>query len=101
MIARIWEGRTKVEHEKVYEQFMKERAVPDYSKTAGFVKLLFLKRTDRQFAYFKLITFWKDLDVIKNFAGEDYEKAKYYPEDQNYLLEFPEKVIHFEVFDET
>ena len=101
MIARIWEGRTKAAHQEAYEVFMKERAVPDYSKTTGFVKLLFLKRADEEFAYFKLITFWKDLDVIKNFAGEDYEKAKYYPEDQNYLLEFPEKVIHFEVFDQA
>ncbi len=101
MIARIWEGKTKVSDEKVYEQFMKERAVPDYSKTPGFIKLLFLKRTDEQYAYFKLITFWESLAVIKNFAGVPYQKAKYYPEDQNYLLEFPEEVIHFEVFDET
>ncbi|MEM0933775.1 MAG: antibiotic biosynthesis monooxygenase [Bacteroidota bacterium] len=98
MIARIWNGKTKLEDEKAYEQFMRERAVPDYSKTPGFVKLLFLKRMDDRFAYFELITFWKNLEVIKNFAGEDHEKAKYYPEDQNYLLEFPEKVIHFEVF---
>ena len=98
MIARIWIGKTNLEDEKAYEQFMRERAVPDYSQTPGFVKLLFLKRTDDRFAYFELITFWKNVEVIKNFAGEDHEKAKYYPEDQNYLLEFPEKVIHFEVF---
>ena len=29
-----------------------------------------------------------------------YEMAKYYPQDQQYLLEFEEKVIHFEVFAE-
>ncbi|PRX57873.1 antibiotic biosynthesis monooxygenase [Flagellimonas meridianipacifica] len=98
MIARIWKGKTRLEHAKTYENFMNDRAVPDYSKTKGFIKLLFLKRMDEQFAHFELITFWENLEVIKNFAGEDYEKAKYYPEDQNYLLEFPEKVIHFEVF---
>lgn len=41
-----------------------------------------------------------NLEVIKNFAGEDFEKAKYYPEDKKYLLEFEEKVIHYEVFAE-
>ncbi len=101
MIARIWEGKTKAADGKAYEKFMRERAVPDYSKTPGFVKLLFLKRADEQFAYFKLITFWENLAVIENFAGEPYQKAKYYPEDQNYLLEFPDEVIHYEVFDET
>jgi len=101
MIARIWQGKTNIEHEDVYEQFMKRRAVPDYSKTPGFVKLIFLKQTDELFAHFKLITFWENLDVIKNFAGEDFQKAKYYPEDQNYLLEFSERVTHYEVFDEV
>jgi hypothetical protein len=31
-IARIWQGRTKVEHLKEYENFMKVRAIPDYKK---------------------------------------------------------------------
>ncbi|MEX0288205.1 MAG: antibiotic biosynthesis monooxygenase [Flavobacteriaceae bacterium] len=98
MIARIWKGKTKIEHAEEYEDFMKSRAIPDYSQTIGFIKLIFLKRTDNEYAYFNLITFWKDMDVIKNFAGDDFEKAKYYPEDKRFLLEFPEKVTHFEVF---
>lgn len=100
MIARIWKGRTKLEDLEEYESFMKERAIPDYSKTDGFVKLTFLKRTDDQYAYFDLITFWKDFQVIKNFAGAQFTKAKYYPEDQKYLIDFPEEVIHYEVFAE-
>ena len=98
MIARIWKGKTKAEHAAAYVQLMKDRAVPDYSNTPGFIKLTFLKRVDQEIAYFELITFWESLEVIQNFAGEDYEKAKYYPEDQNYLLDFPEKVVHYEVF---
>ena len=39
MIARIWHGRTKVEDYEAYAEFMKERAIPDYRKTEGFVKL--------------------------------------------------------------
>ncbi len=98
MIARIWKGKTKREHAEAYTEFMQQRAVPDYEGTAGFVKLIFLKRTDQEHAYFELITFWESLDVIKNFAGEPIEKAKYYPEDQEFLLDFPENVTHFEVF---
>ena len=100
MIARIWKGRTKLEHLEVYTEFMKARAIPDYQKTACFVRLTFLRRTDQEFAYFNLITFWTDLEVIKNFAGIRLEEAKYYPEDDNYLVDFPEKVTHYEVFAE-
>lgn len=100
MIARIWKGRTKIEHLEAYTDFMKVRAIPDYKKTNGFVKLSFLKRTDDEFAYFNLITYWENLEVIQNFAGTDLEKAKYYPEDKDYLIDFPEKVTHYEVFAE-
>ena len=100
MIARIWKGKTKIEHLEEYTDFMKVKAIPDYSKTDGFIKLSFLKRTDIDYAYFHLITYWESMEVIKNFAGNDFEKAKYYPADKNYLVDFPEKVTHFEVFAE-
>ena len=98
MIARIWHGRTKIEDYEAYTEFMKERAIPDYRETEGFVKLVFLRNIRESEGHFTLITFWENLEVIKNFAGEDYEKAKYYPEDDDFLLEFEEKVVHYEVF---
>ena len=100
MIARMWHGRTKAIDLKEYTEFMKSVAIPDYKSTEGFVKLTFLRRVENDIAHFNLITFWENLEVIKNFAGEDYEIAKYYPEDKKYLLEFEEKVVHFEVFSE-
>jgi len=100
MIARIWHGTTKSEDIEDYTLFMKSKAIPDYRSIDGFERLTFLRRLDGQVGHFTLITFWKDIDSIKNFAGADYEIAKYYPEDQGYLLEFEERVIHYEVFAE-
>lgn len=100
MIARIWHGTTKAEHCEEYTAFMKSKAVPDYESTLGFKKLTFLRNIKDEIAHFTLITFWENLDVIKNFAGEDFEKAKYYEEDKKYLLEFEDKVVHHEVFAE-
>ncbi len=98
MIARIWHGTVPEDKYREYEEFLKKVAVPDYQKTKGFIKLTFLKRVEDQIGHFTLITYWENLDVIKNFAGEDYEKAKYYPEDDDFLLEFEEKVVHHNVF---
>ncbi len=98
MIARIWHGRTHASHYEEYSEFLRKVAIPDYSKTDGFVRLTFLRRLEGDVAHFTLITFWENLQVIRNFAGDDYEKAKYYPEDEHYLLEFEEKVVHYEVF---
>ncbi len=98
MIARIWHGRVSKSQYEDYTDFLNKVAVPDYQKTKGFIKLTFLRRLVDDVGHFTLITYWENLDVIKNFAGEDYEKAKYYPEDNDFLLEFEEKVVHHEVF---
>ncbi len=100
MIARIWHGTTKAQDYEAYTAFMKSVAIPDYRKTKGFIKLSFLRRLEADIAHFTLITYWENLDVIQHFAGEEYEIAKYYPRDKQYLLEFEEKVLHFEVFAE-
>ena len=100
MIARMWHGKTRTKHFKEYTDFMKSEAIPDYKKTESFIRLTFLRRIEGDIAHFNLITFWENLDVIKNFAGDDYEIAKYYPGDKDYLLEFEEKVTHYDVFAE-
>jgi hypothetical protein len=43
------------------------------------------------------MTYWESLDMIKGFAGDDAELAKYYPEDKDFLLEFETRVVHYEV----
>jgi heme-degrading monooxygenase HmoA len=100
MIGRIWHGRTKIEDYESYTKFTKKRAIPDYKNTKGFIKMIFLRNISDNAAHFILITFWENIESIKNFAGEDFEKAKYYPEDKNFLLEFEEKAVHYEVFAE-
>lgn len=98
MIARIWHGKTKMEDYETYTKFLIDTAIPDYEKTAGFVKLSFLRNIKNDEGHFTLITYWENWEVIKNFAGEDIKKAKYYPEDEHFLLELEENVEHFEVF---
>ena len=100
MIARIWHGTTRLSDMEEYTNFMKTKAIPDYKRTKGFVKLSFLRHVTGDIAHFTLITYWQNLEVIKNFAGEDYETPKYYDEDKNFLLEFEDKVTHYEVFAE-
>ena len=45
------------------------------------------------------ITEWDSYESIKKFAGADFEKARYYPEDEKYLLKFEDNVAHYETFE--
>ena len=98
MIARIWEGKTSLSKAAAYKEFLLRVAVHDYKSVKGILGIQFLDHVENDVAYFTLITLWPSIDIIKKFAGSDYEKAKYYPEDDEFLLEFPEKVKHYEVF---
>lgn len=70
----------------------------DYLETAGIISAKILRRVENDICHFWTVTEWQDIESIKKFAGEDYEKARYYPEDKKYLLEFEEHVIHCETF---
>jgi|SRR5450432_50405 len=98
MIARIWNGKVDASHYESYAAFLNQVAIPDYEKTAGLTGLVFLRNKDERYARFKLITYWENIEAIRNFAGSDYKKAKYYPEDKNFLLYFEEEAEHYEVF---
>lgn len=98
MIARIWHGKTNKSKFDRYSEILEKIAIPDYQKTEGFKGLTFLRNIVGDEAHFNLITYWENMEVIKNFAGVDFEKAKYYPIDDDYLLEFEQNVQHYQVF---
>jgi hypothetical protein len=54
------------------------------------------RRIDGDVAHFILITIWESVEAIQGFAGERYEEARYYPEDDDYLLEREANVDHAE-----
>ncbi|HXD12358.1 MAG TPA: hypothetical protein VN653_19965, partial [Anaerolineales bacterium] len=97
MITRMWHGRVPTSKAKAYRDFLNARAIPDYQSVAGNLSVHTLERTEGEITHFISLTFWQDLDSIRAFAGEDLETAKYYPEDQDFLLEFEPNVVHYEV----
>lgn len=96
MIVRIWHGRTSFEKADAYFDFLKARALPDYRAIPGNIGAFVLRRLDDDAAHFLTISHWESTDAIAAFAGEDLTIAKYYPEDDAFLLEFEPRVQHYE-----
>ena len=101
MIVRMWHGRVDASKGDAYAAFMKKHAVADYGSVDGLRKLLFLRRDETEETHFLLVTHWDSMEAVKQFAGERPEKAKYYPEDDRFLLEKEETVALYEVFYES
>jgi len=97
MIARTWSGRTKREHADAYLQVVRETGLTEICQTPGNRGAWLLRREDGNEAEFLLLSLWDSFDSIRAFAGCDAEKARYYPEDDRYLLKKAENVVHYEV----
>ena len=52
-------------------------------------------------AHFFLATYWDDLSSIKAFAGDDYQIAVTYPDDEQYELISDPYVFHHAVSTQT
>jgi heme-degrading monooxygenase HmoA len=100
MIARLWHGVTPADKADAYYEFLKGTGLSDYAATPGNRGVHLLRRIDGDQAHFLTLTFWESEEAIKNFAGDDIEKARYYPEDPQYLLEMEPNVTHYEVLGE-
>ena len=99
MIVRIWHGRTKTEDAETYRQFVMETGIKDYTAAKGNLGAQIWQRRENDITHIWTVSWWKDHQSIKGFAGNEIEKAKYYDEDKKYLLEFEPTVLHYEAFD--
>jgi len=98
MITRIWHGRTSLQHADSYLQFLLNDGTKEYLATKGNLSVKVWRQKAKDCCHFWTVTEWTDIEAVKGFAGDDYEKAKYYPEDDGILLEFEEKVNHYESY---
>jgi hypothetical protein len=96
VIARTWHGRVPAAKAAAYYEYLLYTGLPDYRATPGNRGVLVQRRIEGDVAHFTLTTVWDSLASIKAFAGEDHEKARYYPEDDDYLLEREPYVTHAE-----
>ena len=97
MIARTWHGRVPADKADAYYALLVRTGLADYAATPGNRGVHVLRRTEGPITHFLLLTFWESLEAIQAFAGSEYERARYYPEDDEYLLEREPFVTHYEV----
>jgi heme-degrading monooxygenase HmoA len=97
VIARIWKGAVRKEDGDEYGRYIKETGLAGYAETPGNRGAWMLRRDVGERTEFVTFTLWESLDAVRAFAGDDYETAVYYPEDDRYLVERDVKCAHYEV----
>ena len=97
MIARLWHGTTLASKSDAYTEIVEKTGIDAYRKTAGNRGAWILRRIDGDVAHFLVLSMWDGMEAIKRFAGPEPEKAVYYPQDDDYLLDRSLNVDHYEI----
>lgn len=96
MIARIWRGATKLADAEAYVEYLERTGLREYRATAGNRGAWALWRAaGRDRAEFITLSFWDSEEAIRAFAGDEIERAVFYPEDDRFLIERSLTVEHY------
>jgi heme-degrading monooxygenase HmoA len=97
MLARTWRGATKAEDADRYLDYLHQTGLAEYRKIEGNRGVLAFRRVAGGQAEFLLVSLWDSESAVRRFAGPDINRAVFYPEDEQFLIDRDDHVIHYEV----
>jgi heme-degrading monooxygenase HmoA len=97
VIARIWHGWTSPENAHAYEDFLRTTMFPSIHRVPGYLGADLLRGDGSDEIAFVTIARFESLAAVKEFAGDDYERAVVEPEAQRLLSRYDERSAHYEV----
>ncbi len=78
-----------------YLAYLQRTGVAEARSTPGNRGVVVLRRVEGDVAHFHFLSLWESEQAIAAFAGGDITRARYYPEDRDYLLELEPTVTHY------
>jgi heme-degrading monooxygenase HmoA len=97
MITRTWWGVTRAGDADAYLDYLRRTGLQALRETGGNRGVACLRRIVGEEAEFVVVSLWESREAIAAFAGEDIEKAVFYPEDEAYLIDRELSCAHWDV----
>jgi heme-degrading monooxygenase HmoA len=97
MISRQWRGLAKSSHADKYVEHLRQETIPKLKEIPGFVSASILRRSVPHGVEFLIVTTWESIDAIQGFAGTDVETAVVPPRVQEMMVEFNNRVRHYQI----
>ncbi|MDH2066853.1 hypothetical protein [Pantoea sp. GD03673] len=101
MIVRTWHGCVPIRHAEAFANHLQKTGVEHSEGTPGSLGARVRRETQGEWEHFFLATYWEDLAAIKAFAGEKYQIAVTYPDDDRFELLSDPYVFHHHVLSVT
>lgn len=97
MISRQWRGLARFDQASAYEEHLRADTFPALRKIDGFIAAAILRRRLDNGVEFLIETRWESMTAIEKFAGIDLEAAVVPDNVRRMMLEFDQRVRHYEV----
>jgi heme-degrading monooxygenase HmoA len=97
VIARLWRGWTRAEDADEYGRYLERTGMTVARSTPGNRGAYVLCRPEGERAEFLTVLLWESQDFVRAFAGEQLTRARFFPEDDRFLVERELEVRHYEV----
>ncbi|HET9436431.1 MAG TPA: hypothetical protein VFO50_06200 [Candidatus Limnocylindrales bacterium] len=96
MIARRWRGRVRGADFGAYLAYLERSGIEALRSTAGNAGVAVFRHRDEanDSVEFEVVSYWRDFEDIRAFAGDDVSVARFFPEDDRYLIERELSVRH-------
>jgi heme-degrading monooxygenase HmoA len=98
MVARVWRGWTARADADAYAEYLETTGMRQARATPGNAGAYVFRRYTPERAEFLTVILWESLEAVRRFAGEEIERAVFFPEDERYLVDRELTVVHYEVF---
>jgi hypothetical protein len=97
MIARYWRGWTTLNNADAYEDYLKEKVLPELRNILGYKGGYVLRRDAPDEVEFVVINLFDSIGAVQTFAGADYSAPKFEPEARQLLAKVEPLALHYEV----
>jgi heme-degrading monooxygenase HmoA len=102
IILRRWSSRIRTADEVEYVEYIGQTGLSDYASVAGNLgSQMLLRPLGDGSTEVTTLSWWTSMKSIEAFSGADVTLARYYPEDDRFLLEKPQFVEHHRVVQAT
>ena len=96
-ILREWRAEIRRALKDEYVDYVRATGLASYLATPGNLGAVVATRDlDGERTEIVTLSWWTDRRAIQAFAGADIERARYYPEDDRYLITRPDGVRHYD-----
>jgi heme-degrading monooxygenase HmoA len=96
-VLREWRAEIRRALRDEYVQYVKSTGLKSYLGTPGNLgATVAVRDLDAERSEIVTLSWWNNTEAIKAFAGEDIGRARYYPQDDRFLLTRPERVAHYD-----